>query len=670
MARVRLEKSLADYVVIAISPVLIMAVAGSLAFFLLELAYSGQYAAGQYAERTRWILGWFVFASVLVSRVAIEQGTERAMALGGGLAVATGLACFRLAPDGALAALAILAVIWWSIHRLTFDCTLIDDSEDATGVGLLQSAGMDQGEQVPDDDARESGDPVSGWLQRWFGKKKNRAPGVWVVYFALAALPLFGLGQLRIPASDTARRNFAFQLLMIYVAASLGLLLTTSFLGLRRYLRQRKLTMPATMTLSWLTTGLVLIGVILGLALLLPRPDSSAAPTDLFKQVAQLGEASKHAFQRDGGEKGEGAAGKGQPGKPDQPAQPPNPEGPAGNNPAQPPQGPDPNAQPGKQQDPNGKPDEGAQNPDQQNAQNDQNPAVPPENMPDQPAEQQANAGKPPPEMQADEPPPANAKDKPPADPQAGQKPDPNAAPQNQPQAQPQQQGQPPKPDQPQQGQPQQGPQPQQPPPQQQQGQQQQQQAPQPLPQQDQPAKEPPPSPSELFSKMGEWLTVFGRWIFWAVLAVAAAWFVWRNWRTFLEGLSRIWAELCGLFGLRGRPAAAADDAENLEPALPVRSFSSFEDPFASGRASRLKPAELVRLTFDALQAWAADNNLPRRPEQTPLEFADTIARQVPLMANDVQQMAQIYARMAYAAQAPGKDSTDVMARLWREMSV
>ena len=48
--------------------------------------------------------------------------------------------------------------------------------------------------------------------------------------------------------SDPSSRSFVFRLLVIYVASGMALLLATSFLGLRRYLRQRKLQMPLEMT--------------------------------------------------------------------------------------------------------------------------------------------------------------------------------------------------------------------------------------------------------------------------------------------------------------------------------------------------------------------------------------------------------------------------------------
>ncbi len=76
-----------------------------------------------------------------------------------------------------------------------------------------------------------------GWWRRSRGK---HTPGVWVLYFSLAALPLFGIGQHWVPAADVGRRRYVFSLLLVYVASALALLVTTSFLGLRRYLRQRR----------------------------------------------------------------------------------------------------------------------------------------------------------------------------------------------------------------------------------------------------------------------------------------------------------------------------------------------------------------------------------------------------------------------------------------------
>ena len=46
-----------DYVVIAVSPALIMTLVGSLVFFLLAVFYQGEYS-----ERLYWVMACFVFA--------------------------------------------------------------------------------------------------------------------------------------------------------------------------------------------------------------------------------------------------------------------------------------------------------------------------------------------------------------------------------------------------------------------------------------------------------------------------------------------------------------------------------------------------------------------------------------------------------------------------------
>src|SRR4030088_3323736 len=105
MARSRREKTLADYVVIALSPALIMTLVGSLAFFLLAVAYRGQFE-----ERVQWVMFWFVMGAVLVARIAIEQEREQANLLGWILAGLTALFVYKFVEqDAVLVAWVLLA---------------------------------------------------------------------------------------------------------------------------------------------------------------------------------------------------------------------------------------------------------------------------------------------------------------------------------------------------------------------------------------------------------------------------------------------------------------------------------------------------------------------------------------------------------------------------------
>jgi hypothetical protein len=130
-----------------------------------------------------------------------------------------------------------------------------------------------------------------------------------VVYFSLAALPLFGLGQSLIPVEAEGRRRYVFWLMVVYVAGGLGLLLTTTFLGLRHYLRQRGVRMPAAMTGAWLTMGGVLVVALLAVGALLPRPRAEYPLVELPGLGSPERKASNWAMKDGAPGKGEGRPG-------------------------------------------------------------------------------------------------------------------------------------------------------------------------------------------------------------------------------------------------------------------------------------------------------------------------------------------------------------------------
>jgi hypothetical protein len=290
------QKTAADFMVIALSPALIMVLVGSLCFFLIEVFYRGQMAGS-----VRWVMFCFVFAIVLISRIAIEKSSEYAALYGLALAGTVWFYLVRTQP-AYLLGIVLLAVVWFCAHKLVWDCTLIDEDEDSSGQGLLQSRPPAKAEPQP------KADPKSK-------KKRKRvassSPGLWVVYFSLAALPLFGLGQALLPANAAGSRRMGLIFVVLYMSAALGLLITTSFLGLRRYLRQRYLRMPAVVARSWLKLGAGVAAAILAAAVFLPRPGANQAWTALRYQIDyRLRQASQYAAKSNPHGQGEGRAGK------------------------------------------------------------------------------------------------------------------------------------------------------------------------------------------------------------------------------------------------------------------------------------------------------------------------------------------------------------------------
>src|SRR3954453_16867169 len=122
----RPRPTLADYLTIVLSPLLIMALVGSLVFFLLEILY-----AGTYQNRMQWILFFFVFGMVLIARISmIPEIANRSGLYGlflGTLTWAWPHAFVQSPPDSAAGNLApvitagLLPLVWWSAHRLTWD---------------------------------------------------------------------------------------------------------------------------------------------------------------------------------------------------------------------------------------------------------------------------------------------------------------------------------------------------------------------------------------------------------------------------------------------------------------------------------------------------------------------------------------------------------------------
>src|SRR5580704_12081358 len=193
--------TLADYVAIAISPALIMALVGSLVFFLVEVLLGPHYPG-----QLLWLLFFAVCGAVLVSRISMTSEIANRAGLYGlvlGFLVWLSLQRFVKYPPASawadfdwLVNAILIVIIWGSAHRLTRDSTLIDDAVDASGTGLLQEAGLDKNAEAPLAPEPEAKSPrrqrerggFAGWVeryQRYRERTANRphAPGVWVVYF-------------------------------------------------------------------------------------------------------------------------------------------------------------------------------------------------------------------------------------------------------------------------------------------------------------------------------------------------------------------------------------------------------------------------------------------------------------------------------------------------------
>jgi hypothetical protein len=627
------KQTVADYVTIALSPALIMGLVGSLVFFLLEVFYK---VDGEYKLRMQWILFFFVFGAVLVSRISMTSDIAgRASLYGGVLAFATwlGLGQFVEYPEkSGLRELSwginlfLILVVWWCAHQLTRDCTEIDEETDVTDQGLLQAAGLDgqpgptepaekpAEEAVEDEEELEEEDrpkrrkppAVVAWAERFRKfreeRKKKRTLGVWVVYFSLAALPLFGLGQALIPVTSVERRWFAFQLMMIYVGCGLGLLLTTCFLGLRRYLRQRRLQMPAAMTGTWLAMGGGLIVVLLLVGALIPRPHAEYSLTDVLDRVgATKRKASRVAFKGDGTGEGKGQAGK---------------AGPDGEQTGN-------QVKDGKGNGP-GKEGSGGTG-EKKNGESGSDSGEKNGNNGEKGGEKSGEKGKP--GERSDGPRGEKGAEKPGEGKEAGKA----MKGMNEKEGESQRNAS--------------------------------------------SANRTQQALSRVTSVLQSIAPVL-KWIVFGVVAVVVVLYALRAGLGFLAGFTdwakrlldawnRFWE---GLFAQRKPAGGEGEEESSGEPEERHQPFSDFANPFETGAADDWSVEELVSYTFTAMQAWARERDLARRPGETPLEFSERVGNELPALEQELKRLTALYVRAMYARGGMPGNTREVVRQFWAKL--
>ena len=613
------SSSAADIVFTAISPALIMMMVGSLIFFLITVL-----PTGDYKERLLYTTFFFVFGAVLVARIAIQFDATRAGVYGLGLGVVTFIAMTAyvdypsstgLKSFGWLVNIGFMALIWWSAHKLTWDCTHVDENRDASGRGLLAASGLAQ--QEPGDKRQEAGDTkpetkpsdikkkrkkkknapkpsaFSTWSGRWWAHREKQkgqphTPGIWVIYFSLAALPLFAIGQSLIPSDDDERRRATFLQMAVYVGSGLGLLVTTSLLGLRRYLKQRKAKMPGSLTAAWLGLGAVLIVVFLVVGAFLPRPYSEVPWFGLPQASKSEREASKYAQLRDSAGKGEGADGdqteKGDGKASGKNGEPGGSKGEKGS---------------GGKSDKKGNSKGGDSKGDSKNGDSKGNESG--KKSDDDTSKNKDDRGGPNAKTDSEG---KDAKGK-------GEKGNPGRTPD-----------------------------------------------------------------TKLGAALGK-IAGFIKWIVIAivvflvlvaiVLAVLRYLAPFTEWaRNLLDALKNWWANLFGgkKASTRREPAVQEDQRGQLRPPP----FTDYSNPFADGSADHRDPEELVGYTFEALDAWAWDRGHGRQSAETPLEFAARLGVEFPDFETNLRRMGNLYARVAYAEGTLPADSVPFLEQFWEQM--
>ena len=629
-----------DYAVIAINPALIMLLVGSLVYFLLALFYNGSFDL-----RLNFILGAFVFSIVLIARISIEESWQRATVFALALSGAVLMAVLRFIPDAVSITMALLAVVWWSANRLTYDCTVVDDSEDASNKGLMQNLETTNEQSQPDQatldgvtNTAEETQTKTHWLAELINPTStHHAPGMWVVYFSLAALPIFGLGQAFVTTSVPADRFYLFCLLFVYVASALLLLVSTSFLGLRRYLRQRGIEMPLAMTGTWLGAGAVIVLLVLLVCSVVPRPNAEYQ----LAQLPQFGDGKKqqqsnqHSVGKEGtddknpdarktsGEQKDQNDSESKENKNDQNSSSESDKGTDGDGKKS-----EESKSSSKQDDPNRK------NSDSNSKENSEGKQGEPSKSEDSDNKQDKSEGD---NSKQNESKKGEGKEKSEDSENSGeqgeQKSDPDKQKQesdsNSQKPDPQEQDQ--------------------------------------SQQQSESEQQNNWTPPEFFRSISD----FVKFVIYLIVALVVAYLAWRNreallksWLAFLKELREFWQRLFG-----GNPVDATEEAAEEAAVVNAKPFSSFQNPFTSGNARNWSLEKLIRYSFQATEAWAYERGCPRKQQQTPQEFTSSLAHQYEDLNEVLRELANCYGQVAYGTGKAPEGSAKCIKELWGSLT-
>ena len=606
-----------DYLLASIAPFFIIGMIGSLVFFLITVCYQGSYT-----QRLMWILGLYTIASVLIARIAIEQSRTLSYAYMLALAGATLLVTPQFfVVTGPMAIfsfpilIALLVIVAVLADRITFDCTSMNEQVQSSGVGILQSLGLIQSErnatEIEKPNLRKSDnqqiEPTPSERKTADSRKHN--PGVWVLYFALLALPLFGLGQLIIQNPED--RSWAFKCLFLYLLCSLCLLVLIALLSLRKYLRERGVPMDTSFAIRWLAIGMLSVFAMLCVLSLLPLPGKSLLSMDMPFRITSRDDLKTSRW----GWGPEGVPKEG--GKPGQPQDGAKPQGEP--DPKQPNVDPENQRQPGagkqaSDQKSDGKQSDGEQS-DGKQSDGEQGEG-----------QKQGVSSEGPKNKQADQASKGEKRDSQNEDERDGKKDEKGEKQDQQKQQEPGKAGNQPKP-------------------------QEQQQA-------------PPPTQSMSiqwnFSAAFQWLAMF-------VLAIVAIVFGIRYRHQLLQAWTEFRDWLNALLGRKARIQVPVVDESVTLIEDPCPPFQSFNNPFTAG--NRWTREQIVRHMYRATVSWGYEHRVVRRDDETPEEFMRRLARRFPQQQELLSMLGQLYNRIAYARGTVRNEEMKPMGDLWRWLS-
>jgi len=160
--------------------------------------------------------------------------------------------------------------------------------------------------------------------------------------------------------------------------------------------------------------------------------------------------------------------------------------------------------------------------------------------------------------------------------------------------------------------------------------------------------------------------------VYWLVIGCAVCFIFWRYGATIIAALRQFVRDMLTLWrSLFGNAKPPAETLAEVAVAVPVATgpaFRDFRNPFLSGGDQSQSARELVRYTFEALEAWARERGCTRGEDHTPLEFSQLVGGRAPALAEAARQLANLYNRAAYATESLPASCHERLRLIWQLM--
>ena len=160
------------------------------------------------------------------------------------------------------------------------------------------------------------------------------------------------------------------------------------------------------------------------------------------------------------------------------------------------------------------------------------------------------------------------------------------------------------------------------------------------------------------------------KFLFYVCLAVGLIYLAYRYRHQLLQWwiqLVKEWNEF--LNRLLGRSSAKETVAQREEAVVRQKSFAEYPNPFVVGVPANLSMIELVRYTFEAFEAWAAERGMRRKADQTPHELLCHLLERDAEMFRTARSVIDVYYYAAYARGSVGPECIGSLERLWQQMA-